>query len=65
MTWTLDDGTFVGNLNGKAVTPQTFEDLHGVLQGTGDYKGWTIILQGDKPTPGPTPFYWKGTIVVP
>jgi hypothetical protein len=65
MTWTLDGGTFVGNINGKGVTQSTFIDLHGVLQGTGDYKGWTVILQGEKPDPGPTPFYWTGTIVIP
>lgn len=65
MTWTLEGGTFVGNINGKGVTQQTFIDLHGTLQGTGVYEGWTLLLQGEKPNPGPTPFYWTGIIVIP
>jgi hypothetical protein len=64
MTWTFDDGTFVGNIIGKALTVQTYGDLHGVLQGTGAYEGWTVILEGNKPVPGATPFYWTGTIVI-
>jgi hypothetical protein len=64
MTWPFDDGTFVGNIIGKALTVQTYGDLHGVLQGTGAYEGWTVILEGNKPVPGATPFYWTGTIVI-
>jgi hypothetical protein len=66
MTWHLTGGTFEGNVIGHldGVGPTAAQtDLHGVFQGTGDFKGQTIILNGNKPSG--QPFTWTGTIIIP
>jgi hypothetical protein len=65
MTWTFSDGTFVGNILGQIAGANVYLDCHGVLQCTGVYEGWTLKLEGSKPTAGPTPFSWTGTIITP
>jgi hypothetical protein len=62
MTWTFENGEFVGNIIGKVTSPVSFEDMHGVLQGSGDYEGWTVLLNGYV---NAGPFMWSGTIVIP
>ncbi len=63
MTWTFSDGTFEGNILGEVTGPNVYPTLHGVLQGTGAYEGWTVILDGSKALG--QPFQWTGTIEMP
>jgi hypothetical protein len=64
-TWHLTGGSFVGSfagdVDGVGLTA-ALVNLHGVMLGTGDYKGWIIIIDGNKPTG--QPFSWTGTIVI-
>jgi hypothetical protein len=66
-TWHLTGGSFEGNfagdVDGVGVTA-ALVNLHGVLQGTGAYSGWTIKVDGNKPA-GLNPFAWTGTIIIP
>ena len=66
-TWHLTGGSFEGNfagdVDGVGLTA-ALVNLHGVLQGTGDYSGWTIRIDGNKPS-GQQPFAWTGTIIIP
>jgi hypothetical protein len=62
MTWTFEDGEFEGNIVGMITSPVSIEATHGVLQGTGAYKGWTVLLDGYV---NMGPFTWSGTIVMP
>jgi len=66
-TWHLTGGSFEGNfagdVDGVGLTA-ALVNLHGVLQGTGDFSGWTIKIDGNKPA-GLNPFAWTGTIIIP
>lgn len=66
-TWHLAGGSFEGNfagdVDGVGLTAALI-NLHGVLQGTGDYSSWTIKIDGNKPA-GQQPFAWTGTIIIP
>ncbi len=66
-TWHLTggsfEGSFAGDVDGVGLTA-ALVNLHGVLQGTGDYSSWTIKIDGDKPS-GQQPFAWTGTILIP
>jgi hypothetical protein len=66
-TWHLTGGSFEGNVaghvDGVGLTA-ALVNLHGVLQGTGGYSGWTIRIDGNKPS-GQQPFAWTGTIIIP
>ncbi len=64
MTWTFGDNTFEGNIIGKVIGQNAYSTLHGVLQGTNDFKGYTILLDGTKPTMT-SPFSWTGTLIKP
>jgi len=66
-TWYLTGGNFVGFYAGKVdgLGPTAaLNNLNGVLQGTGNYEGWTIIIDGSKPS-GLYPISWTGTILIP
>jgi hypothetical protein len=66
-TWHLTGGSFEGNVVGKVDgvgLTAALVNLHGVLQGTGDYSRWTISIDGNKPS-GLQPFAWTGTILIP
>jgi hypothetical protein len=66
-TWHLSGGTFEGNVAGEVDgvgLTAALVNLHGVLQGTGDYSSWTIKIEGNKPA-GLNPFAWTGTILIP
>ena len=66
-TWHLTGGTFVGFYAGKVdgLGPTAaLNDLYGALQGTGNYAGWTIKIDGSKPA-GMYPISWTGTIFIP
>ena len=66
-TWHLAGGNFEGNVHGDVDgvgLTAALVNLHGVLQGTGDFKGWTISVDGNKPS-GLQPFAWTGTIIIP
>jgi hypothetical protein len=66
-TWHLAGGSFEGNfagdVDGVGLTA-SLVNLHGVLQGTGAYSGWTIKVDGYKLS-GLQPFTWTGTILIP
>ncbi len=65
-TWHLTGGSFEGNFHGDVAglgLTAALVNLHGVLQGTGDYSGWTISIDGNKPSG--QPFSWTGTILIP
>jgi hypothetical protein len=66
-TWHLTGGSFEGNVagdvDGVGLTA-ALVNLHGVLQGRGAYSGWTIKVDGNKPS-GLQPFAWTGTIIIP
>jgi hypothetical protein len=65
-TWHLAGGSFEGGFAGDVdgVGPTAaLVNLHGVMLGTGDYKGWIISVEGNKPA-GANPFSWTGTIVI-
>ena len=66
-TWHLTGGSFEGNFAGDVDGVgliAALVNLHGVLQGTGDYSRWTISIDGNKPS-GQQPFAWTGTIIIP
>jgi hypothetical protein len=68
MTWTFAGGTFKGILVGKLVGPPgnqlptayAITDVHGILVGSGVFKGQIAIFIGSKPVG--QPFSWTGTI---
>ncbi len=64
MTWTFGDNTFEGNIIGKVIGQNAYSTLHGVVQGTNDFKGNTILLDGTKPAMT-SPFSWTGTLIKP
>ena len=69
MTWTFTSGTFQGIIVGKLVGPSGNQpptayaqtDLHGILFGSGAFKGQTAVFDGSKPVG--QPFSWTGTLI--
>jgi hypothetical protein len=70
MTWTFTGGSFQGIIVGKLVGPPGIQpstayadtDCHGILVGSGVFKGQTAIFDGSKPVG--QPFSWTGIIVM-
>jgi hypothetical protein len=62
MKWTFEGkGTFEGQMQRKGIGVPviSYMEAHMVLQGTGDFKGQTLILSHA----GPPPMHWEGFLI--
>jgi len=70
MIWDFTDedtaGTFEGNFHAKFIgVPQSYAEVHCVLQGTGDFERQKLRLSFEGDLGLPTTFEWEGFLIIP
>ena len=61
--WNFGNGIFEGAVSMKVFGVENVKEFHAVLQGSGDFKGWTLTLNGEGPRLGP--MNWEGFLLIP